>query len=302
MEIIRFIGKFIRKLSNLFLPFIIIEKWLLFKQSKTKTNHIPIFIIGAPRSGTTIIYQYIVYYFTLAYISNIASVFYTFPVFITKAFRNKINNKRGLYKSDYGYLPGLYLPSEAAKVYEHWFDKSFNQKKQKQIKRSINAISNTFNASFVSKNLANINRLEKIKSLFPNALFIIVSRDLKYNTQSIVHGIINDNERIIMPKNSSINSNIYTQTILDIQEISNKIQDFIKRESPNTIQIDYNDFISDPYSFLVSINKTYKSITGNKLASNIEKKEIKKLKSMDRIKLSREQWDKLEEALEKINN
>ena len=50
----------------------------------------PIFIIGAPRSGSTLLYQVLINNFKLSYIPNISSIFYKYSYLITSSSKTLI--------------------------------------------------------------------------------------------------------------------------------------------------------------------------------------------------------------------
>ena len=54
-----------------------------FLKKEIKCQWPPIFILGAPRSGTTLIYQLLISNFRFAYFPNIANTFYMCPIYAT---------------------------------------------------------------------------------------------------------------------------------------------------------------------------------------------------------------------------
>ena len=50
-----------------------LEKYLINKHIQEEIKYPPVFIIGAPRTGSTILYEYITNYLDIAYINSILS-------------------------------------------------------------------------------------------------------------------------------------------------------------------------------------------------------------------------------------
>ena len=97
--------------------------WKLYVDREADGKLKPVFIIGPPRSGSTLFYQLLLSHFQLCYISNIVSGFPKYMLRISRLFPSLASGYRlGLKKDYYGFLPGIKAPSEAGKIFDKWFN------------------------------------------------------------------------------------------------------------------------------------------------------------------------------------
>ena len=81
----------------------------------------PIFIISAPRTGTTLLYQVMINQFELGYLSNLHEFFYGGPSLLQAvAGRFQVKKQVG-YKSHHGRSKGLQSPSECGDFWYRFF-------------------------------------------------------------------------------------------------------------------------------------------------------------------------------------
>ena len=153
--------------------------------SFTTDNFInPIFIIGAPRSGSTLLYNVLINKFRLSYISNIASVFYKYPYLVTSLFWKFHSRKNKSYNSDTGFIPGLFSPSEAGKIFEFWFDEKTNYSKDIYVKKCVLAYTELFKGPFINKNTRNIRRIAKKHEFLDIFTFFVLRTVARFEAQN----------------------------------------------------------------------------------------------------------------------
>lgn len=205
----------------------------------------PVFIIGAPRSGSTLIYQLLLKHGRFAYISNLMSLLPGFMIILAKIFKN-FHEIENISSSQYGYIPGFFSPSEAGAIFQKWFETEPSEVLKKRIRNTYSLISDYLNAPLLSKNLKNSLRLQNIYTTFPEARFIYVKRDPLFNAQSILLArrklMGSDYEWwSVAPENhkSVLGKNPMYQVIWQVLEINKHISDFIKKFSPEYIEISY---------------------------------------------------------------
>ncbi len=154
------------------------------------------FIIGPPRSGTTLIYEILVRCFNFAYISNLAHRLYTTPVAATTIGRFLIRRwqkRNGLFQSKYGHICGWGAPNEGGWWWNQWFpedyylDESYvNRVPIKSIRSAVAGLCKAMNGPFINKNVMHSVHMRLLDRIFPNCLFIHVYRDPAANIRSII--------------------------------------------------------------------------------------------------------------------
>jgi hypothetical protein len=158
-----------------------------------------IWIIGPPRSGTTLLYQLLIRRYKLAYISNFAAMFPKSPVLAQSAANLLFNPQNRItgFESDYGRTANRLGPHEAGPFWYRWFPKgdhvyvppaSVPEKCLRQFKKEIVGLSLTAKAPALFKNVYNTMRISPIVETFSNACFLVCHRDPIDVAQSILNG------------------------------------------------------------------------------------------------------------------
>lgn len=155
----------------------------------------PVFIIGAPRSGTSLLYELMVTNYKFSYFSNLANIFYKSPLAVSYFGKMIINNWEGSSKSNYGTLQGLGAPSEAGAIWGRWIPEfhyldqtvEFKQKFFSEAPAIINGMQKIFSAPFINKNVMHSVHMKLLDSVFPGCIFIDIRRDDLANVRSIIN-------------------------------------------------------------------------------------------------------------------
>ena len=165
------------------------------KRYKGEIKYPPIFMIGAPRTGSTILYEYITHYLDVVYINNLMCIFHRILYLGYVISRVVLRNKQhGCFDSENGSTSGLNSPSECGEFWYRWVPTDrhfvdFNELDNLQIAQIHDIVRSVVNASnkpIVFKNMNCGQRLRIIKDIFPNALFIYCKRDPLYTAQSLI--------------------------------------------------------------------------------------------------------------------
>jgi len=171
----------------------LVERVFLPKRHLNPRESQPIFIVGPPRTGSTLLFELLISIYRTAYITNLSSLLFRSPVLAVKLQSSLgfLHNFSG--QSKYGFIPGLTAPSEAGILFRRWFGDENHTKDKipdllhvRIVRASVNAISDTMRGPFISKNLNNSMRLNRINQAFPNAIYLFMRRDPVYTAQSIL--------------------------------------------------------------------------------------------------------------------
>lgn len=158
-------------------------------------DYAPVFILGAPRCGSTLLSQLITQCLDVAYFSNFHAQLYGSPAFAEKL--RALNPQR--YQSDFasrhGVTNGWSAPSENAAFWYRFFRRKpafvplsdMPDHQGQAFERSIERFSAASDKSVVIKNLYAALRLEVIQHYLPKAKFIVLKRDVRDNAISILN-------------------------------------------------------------------------------------------------------------------
>jgi hypothetical protein len=161
-----------------------------------------VLVVGAPRSGTSLVFELLVTRARFAYFSNAAHRFWRAPAAATHLFRNVIRDWRGSLTSSYGHIPGWGAPSEGGWIWGRWTPEettltaaAAERVDLETMRRTIGAVSDTLAAPLVSKNVMHGVHLELLREAFPEMTLIHVRRDLADNARSILRARESDGDR-----------------------------------------------------------------------------------------------------------
>lgn len=303
--ILRRVFKYLSPVISLF------ENKKIKKYNKQNTKYSPVFIIGPPRSGSTILYQLITNFFDVSYIDNLMHLSREnlfFGLWLSKLFyKNKSHNT---FMSDYGNTQkhGLHAPSEGGNIWYRWFDKSvtyfekdsLSNKKINSINRIFKAILNKYNKPLIIKNLMFSQRIKALSQIYPNSKFIVIKRSPEFNAQSIYKA------KLKMPKNEwwstkpknykkLLNLSLIEQSVSQVYFLEKQIhEDLGLFPKENITSIKYEDLINASEK---TLNSLCDFIDADKLKdySNI------KLKSEDAIKIKQEDFNLILDIVNKFD-
>lgn len=241
------------------------ESRILIKESlKAENEFPPVFIIGLPRSGSTIVYQLFTHFFDFAYLDNHTAHHWRVPLladWIARKFLGK-TVPHNTFQSTYGYGYSPFAPSEAGTIWARWFKKEqpyyvpakMSQRDQLEFKGFIEKWSAIHQQSLLIKNLRFGQRIEVIREFFPNALFVLVDRSKQYNIQSVYlapQKMLNDLE--LWCNGTSVD--IPEAYVPRISFILKAIQDTFEKdlsavEPDRILRITYENLCADPQDVL----------------------------------------------------
>lgn len=153
----------------------------------------PVFILGAPRSGTSLFYELLVTRYHFSYFSNLAHRFFKTPSAATALGRNVVAGYRASYQSDYGHIAGWGAPNEGGWIWQRWLEdgdwvdaSGLSGLPVAEMRATLAAHEALLGAPFVNKNVMHSNRVLLLDALFPGCLFIEVRRDAGATARSII--------------------------------------------------------------------------------------------------------------------
>ena len=178
---------------------IIVEK-IFFKLNSDKKqnnkNYPPVFIIGAPRSGTTLLYQLLVYGYNFGYFTNFMAKLCRASILATWLVRKSFTKEKMTdFSSHHGETKNWSGPNEAGDFWYRWFPKgrdvyvapdSTTHSKRIKYSQTVKKMANIAERSFVFKNTFNSMRVAGILEAMPEACVLVCYRKPEYVAQSIL--------------------------------------------------------------------------------------------------------------------
>lgn len=157
------------------------------------TRHPPCFIVGAPRSGTSLFYELLVTRYRLAFFSNLAHRFWRTPAAVTRLGWPLIAPRCPSFTSDHGHIEGWGAPNEAGWIWRRWLaDGDWSDERTApglpgaEMRGTLGAMEAVMGAPFVNKNVMHSNRMRLLDALFPGCIFIEVRRNSAATARSII--------------------------------------------------------------------------------------------------------------------
>ncbi len=154
-------------------------------------DHRMLLIVGAPRSGTTLVAQTLVHHLDVSFPSNLGAIFPSAPIAAQRrwppplrssaAEPDRIARER---RNFYGQTPGLHDHNDAFHIWDRWLGPNRYHATTTMapgavddMQRFFSAWHSTFGRPFVNKNNRNTTALAPLLDALPGALGLIVTRD-----------------------------------------------------------------------------------------------------------------------------
>ena len=223
-----------------------------------------IFIVGAQRSGTTLLMQLITQLYRINYPTNFVARFWQAPYIGNILYQSLLwhttTEEKPKLESDLGYTSGIDGPHEFGYFWRRWFPWEIpTQKKYDEIDYSIllkelDAWQSINNLPIIFKNLIQVDyNIEFLYKIIPKAFFIFVKRDLAHNAYSTYNSrikLFNDSTKWFGVKppnyNTLIKLDVFEQIVTQIITINNDIEKQLRNiPAKNSITIHYEDLIDN---------------------------------------------------------
>lgn len=243
---------------------------LVLKGIRLENHYPPLFIVGPPRSGTTLVYQYILNTFHFGYFPNISKSHPRACVSVA-AFHSIGNRKLPIsYVSRHGIMDGVMAPSDGWDIFGRWFPNSdFSQSIREETLHELRTIVRLFEiifeAPFTNKNNANSVRIHHLNRLFPNAIFVHVEREPVDTVISIIEarrvlGLKSEEWWAVPPPQFRDQrfSSVVDMTIHQVLGLNEWIQQCF-RDLPDdqAIKIEYDQFCRNPNALAAQLERSF---------------------------------------------
>jgi hypothetical protein len=231
----------------------------------------PIFIIGAPRSGTSLLYELMITRFRFAYMSNAAHRFFKTPLAATRLFERQIATWRGDFTSQYGHIEGWGAPNEGGWIWQRWLRDSdwidgnqFPDAHVRELRQLTSGFARLADAPFLNKNVMHSNRIRLMTKIWPEALFIEVRRETLDNARSILRAeraaggpdMSGDGWWSVRPRLAAdyAGQPDTVRSVAQVVGVARDIEeDIASVDSAKLLRIDYGDFCAAPRAAMAQV-------------------------------------------------
>lgn len=234
------------------------ESWLCRKSVDEPAQ--PIIVLGPPRSGTTLFYQFFTDMYRVAWFSNLADKKARWPCLATLIVNRKIARHRSDYSSQYGTTQGSAGPAEARRLWSLWFtynyaDESVDSEIVDHCRRVLGYVTSLTDMPFVTKNPDHCIRCRALDAAFPDAIYVRIRRNPLDVARSVLNARLNylgSYEKWFGVRPPEIDENtdlsVTDQALLQIAHLENRLDhEFSNLIRPEyQVTIDYDRFCDAP--------------------------------------------------------
>ena len=228
----------------------------------------PVFIIGPPRSGTTVLYQLLCKYFNFGYTNNFVADWYNIPITATRLYNIFSSQNSSIeLTSNFGKSSNLSGPNEFGKFWYRWFSITHelidnHSLSENKLRLEIAGLTKIYQKPMLFKNVINSMRINALSEIFDNSIFIVLNRDNLDIAQSIL------NARIALYNNKNHSWSVitsalqtdpdipyYKQIVGQIKGVTSNINLARKNIGDNKfIFVDYKELCNDTTQVLKSVH------------------------------------------------
>jgi hypothetical protein len=244
-------------------------EWLASQWYRDRERPV-VFIVGTPRSGTTLFYQLIARHLDVAYPNNFVARYWLAPVLGMWRFQRSYSSSQAdiPLQSDFGGTTGPFSPHEFSWFWEFytWFrevddlsEDELDRIDWAAIRRELEGLSGYVGRPLVLKSLNYVvYNIHRFAEEFPTAKFLSIRRDPRFVVQSILES---RKERYgdeslwwtIRPRDyqSWLHRPAIEQVCHQVDDIRRAIgQGLTSLPADRKLELTYEDLIADPYAQL----------------------------------------------------
>lgn len=163
-----------------------------------RLDRAPIFVVGPPRSGSTLFFQLLVEAFDAGWLANAHMRWPGGAARIERRERPRASKSQSQYTSQYGDTEQSWEPHEGTNYWYRFFprdrhemtDADVTPQRVRSFRAAVRALTDACGSPVFFKNSLNTLRLPVIAAALPEARFIYINRNREANARSILTGRI----------------------------------------------------------------------------------------------------------------
>jgi len=256
------VAKYLSRTQKLCIPFE--DKQLCFSRNNS-SEYRPIFVLGLPRSGSTLVYQLLVASSECSYFSNLASIMPHAPITVSRLTKVIGGQKTPpIFQSRYGNTTLWNEPSVGVPIWGRWFSMTqeyikgncLNEPMLNELRSTIYGMQNNFSAPFIGKWQGFNSVTASMDKAFPTCFFVRVKRSYNNVAQSILRARkeeLGDINKWFSSRTSAYSEIIQStkdpilQVCLQILNLEKDLDNFFSILPENRkIIVDYADICKNP--------------------------------------------------------
>lgn len=152
-----------------------------------------LFVVGAPRSGTTLVYQALAKYLDVTYPSNLNGLFPKAPLLAARLQRCLPAFRNSEFQNFYGQTTHLSGPNDAFHIWNRWLGEdryrtpaTLRDQVVAEMRTFFETWTSVFDKPFLNKNNRNTTCVKLLAESLPQARFVVVRRDPLFVAQSLI--------------------------------------------------------------------------------------------------------------------
>lgn len=229
-----------------------------------RLSHPPIFVLGSPRSGSTLAVQLITETLDIGYMSNRHAQWFGWPAIAEHFFHPTSHRQESGYQSYQGKTREYFEPAESGEWWYRFFSRDptyvtlsdINHRHMCKFRKSVASLIRAFGKPVIFKNLYASLRVQAIAHYLPESIFIVMNRHEVDNGHSILEARYKNFQNYeqwfsVKPPNIEKIKLLpsYKQVIEQIRSINSTIEkDIIKSGISKNIRFDisYEELCANP--------------------------------------------------------
>lgn len=274
-----------------------------------------VLIIGAPRSGTTLVHQVLARHLDVSYFNNAINLFPRSSRYIGKLFSRGGGASRIAYRSHYGSSARLSGPNDGFSIWNHWLGADryaapevVSPANAQDLRAFFEAWFSGIPKPFLNKNNRNVDCAHALSEILPEAVFVEVRRNPMAVAQSLLRA--RDYIQGDLHRPWGLHSDKFSVPEVDpVEQVCKQIGSISQRLEAVRTQIDgeryrtieYEAFCADPAGHVLSLQQ---SIAGLRLRETPHLDELKPFvlssKATPETKAASEQRRRVSETLRSL--
>ena len=275
----------------------------------SENQYPPLFIVGAPRCGTTVVSLHLTNTFEVSYFPNISKRNPHFPI-AAAVFGSLIWDYTPTTENSYGIVDGPMAPSDGWHIFHRWFPRydhseSVDVDSLPELRRIVAALEILMGGPFLNKNNNNSTRIRELSRLFPQSLFVHVRRNPRDAIASLIrarkeHDVPPDGWWSVAPPqcHDTAPADTVKRSVLQICKVDDYIRNSLQQipESRFT-EVHYESFCKHPDRIEGWVEKRYRDYAVELRTRNCELKGTNYTASTSWDTLSASTQEQIEEML-----